>query len=709
MEELTVFAEIEYSQKLGVPTAFEPGIWRYCLYATGEISLPCLKDTFNRTQVKVKNIIIDQREYTLFDDPATRMARLRTLSENEGGWVNDDSVVYIRSPGYKPPYVFYSHKYGVLMGFTGGSPRLLNTIMYRPGLLSAPKAGKSADALTYDKMKFNSTTISIENTNGQFDKVGSFFGNEFNLLVGMAPYSSLRHIAQYYIANIVVALDKATFHLKDKRERLSAKIPNKQFTEAEYPAEYQFFDDAVKDKDMQEVYGHCLGVPGVCLQGKQIYASGSSETKLVQYKFRFASRITRVDRIQVKMTSGEIDDPDGATGATGATSTTKKIDGWTTVYQRVKPNDGSPDDWSGNYPRWKPGIITGRGPEYWSVSTFMGITSTQLNPTNTSLLDNGEITLHWKVAKQGGEYENGINEVRMDGLFIDKTTPLAIIVDIMENYAGVPPDGLRYNTYEIGWELAPLTHKIGVMFDKPITVYEAIEKLQGGCVIGFQFYVHENRFTARLDNPNRAERPAIKSYEILNLDEVEIDWNAELYGTYTDIEYAYNYSEQAGRHFIDRSKQEGILDLHRIDKEWPVHSLLANEQDAEKKSGLLLEDFEELRPLIKNIKLHGPKWFDLRVYDIFPIDVYIPGEERDKYPHKLIMLIEQVGIERVVTAQKEEIDEYVTLINEEKERPGERKFAGSVRCQVLRVELDTKTGITTIDVRVREASKIWPK
>jgi len=667
MEELTVLAEMEHTKLLkAIPTAFEAGIWRYCLYAIGVI-LSFMDDTFTREQINVSNIIINQIEYTEVDT----LEELRTtLSADDGGWVNGGSVVYVKFPYYYPPFLFYSHRYGTFIGFTDNNPVLIDGRMYRPGMFNVPIIEQSADAFTYDKMKFNSASVSIENTNGQFDDIADLFGNEFNLHVRAIDEEQKRKLAQYYIANITVSLNKATFHLKDKRERLSAKIPDKKFTKEKYP----FIDDNLIDKDMQEVYGRCFGIPGVCLQGKQIYAKPDEPQEsagyLTQYRFRFSSAITRVDRIQVKMTSGKLpvneNDPMGPQ---------KDVDGWTEVYN-IETG-------------WKP----------------------RINPIGdvTSLLANGEITLPWQVARQEGDREKGINEVRMDGLFINKSTPLEIIKDVMYRYSNFPFDERRYDTVEITDELAPLDHEIGIMFDKPISVYEAIEQLQSGCVLGFQFRVYENKFTARLDDPNRDELPAIKSHEIQNLDEVEIDWNAELYGTYTDIEYAYNYGEKSGRHWIDKTMQRSILEIHRINKEWPAHSLLANIQDAELKSSLLLEDFKDRHPLIKNIKLYGEKWFDLRVYDIFYIDIYIPGEEKDKYPHKLIMLIDRVGRERVVIAQKNEIDEYVTMINEEKANLNERKFAGRVRCQVLRVELDIQTGITTIDVREKKESEIWPK
>ena len=163
---------------------------------------------------------------------------------------------------------------------------------------------------------------------------------------------------------------------------------------------------------------------------------------------------------------------------------------------------------------------------------------------------------------------------------------------------------------------------------------------------------------------------------------------------------------------IDTTHKKEILDIHRQEKDWSVKTLLANEKDAILKGKILLEDFSKLQPLIKNIQLSGKKWFDMRVYDIVHIDFNIPGEEREKYPRHIIRLIEEVGNGRLVTTGRE-TDEYVTLISDEKETIGKRNFVGNfvgeLRCQILMKETDTQTGVTTIDVRVKNESIHWTK
>jgi len=286
MEELTVLAEIEHTELLvAIPIPFRPGILLYIVFATGGI-LPDMDDTFNRVPIKVSNIIIDQTEYT----KAGTLEELLELNANDGGWASAGCGVYVKFPGFLPPAVFFKRRYGVLEGFTNNSPVLLDGLMYRPGLLTAPVIEQGADAFTYDRMKFNSASISVDNADGRFDRADYLFGNEFNIRAGTVkegedarPRSLVRMIedagdgrvvsmrgrtdeyvtlidgkgenrpsledypllAQYYISNITASLDRAVFHLKDKRERLAGKIPNKQFTAETLGDDFQYLDDKV--------------------------------------------------------------------------------------------------------------------------------------------------------------------------------------------------------------------------------------------------------------------------------------------------------------------------------------------------------------------------------------------------------------------------------------------------------------------------------
>jgi hypothetical protein len=734
MKELVLFAEVETSETLtAAPTAFAPGIWAYCLYATGEI-LPFMEDTFNRTPVNANNLVIDNEEYVRFYSLKSLYDE-NMLTKDRGCWVNDGSVIYVRFPFYNPPFLHFLFFFGTLMGFTNGKPLIKDGKMYKPGLLTTPQITHSADAFTYDRMKFNTANIAIDNSNGQFDDAKNLFGNEFNLKVaiveeekrrpedfiktieeagdekavsvmdtdeyivlnkeGEKEKSELKMLAQYYIENISVTLNRAEFKLSDKRERLSAKIPDKQYTKDEF----EYLNDNLDNKDMQEVYGRCFGVPGVCLEENRQFVDKTYITPLPQYRFRFSSQISRIDRIQVKMTAGEIPNKD-------LPKEMKTVDGWTTVYQRVAPDLNSLDYWKGIYPAWRQGV------NYDPINDPAGVID------NPELLNQGIITLRWDIAKQGGERKNRINEVRIDGVFNNPkdrdiehgefVTPRDIIEDIMYKYANVPYDDMRYNIEEFKTELEKLeNYEIGVMFDKSVSVYEAIEKLQGGSFMGFQFQVQGNLFTARVDDPYREKRKkSISHLEIININEVEVDWSADLYGTFTNIEYAYNYSEKKYQTWVDRERRQKILSIHRVDKECNIKTLLANEKDAKERSKNILDDFEELHPIIRNIKLSGEKWLgienkddELRIYDIIDIDFSIPGDEIYKYPQYLIKLIEEIGEDKIVSIEAG-TDEYIIMSNDEKDAIGKRNFMRTITCKVLAIAPDENTGFVTIDVRV---------
>ena len=99
---------------------------------------------------------------------------------------------------------------------------------------------------------------------------------------------------------------------------------------------------------------------------------------------------------------------------------------------------------------------------------------------------------------------------------------------------------------------------------------------------------------------------------------------------------------------------------------------------------------------------------ELRIYDIMYIDFRIPGEEIEKYPRHIIRLISELGEEnKKVVGIGSNTDEYVILHEDEKETPGKREFVKRLRCQILRIEPDTRTGVTIIDVRMTEPSEVW--
>jgi hypothetical protein len=128
--------------------------------------------------------------------------------------------------------------------------------------------------------------------------------------------------------------------------------------------------------------------------------SDDNKDLLMQYPYRLSSVVERVDKVRVEFTAGELPDPNNP-------GQMMSIDGWTTIYQRTPPKEPlhgriEADNWPGVYPKWKPGLeVEGEEPPG-DLETFR---------------HDGIITLRWDIAKKGGNRENEMNEIRVDGVF----------------------------------------------------------------------------------------------------------------------------------------------------------------------------------------------------------------------------------------------------------------------------------------------------
>jgi hypothetical protein len=695
MDELVVLAEIEQSNLLLTPTVYITPVWKYALWVEHyEQTLPFMAETDNYPHVKrkVTNVIIDQEEYLT----AISIEDCRT---KEKSYRLEGADLYIHFTNHNPPFLFLSQKYGIINGYSNNGVFAFDDILYLPLLKDVSAITDSVDPLEYARMRFNSANYTFNNSYGEFDGISNIFGNEFNILVGKKGqvYEQYRKLIQYYISNISIDLNQASFEVKDKRERLSFKAPNTYYTKEAYPN----IDDKYVDKVIQDAYGHCFGVPAVCIDEKDVYLTGhipgeeinSNEGMKPYRSFKFARRITSLDK---KLT--EVQDKTGATHTVLLTQLFSKMrdDTWT-QHEPYKNVAGFPD-----------------GIDY--VNGIVFLESVAVFP----LKDN---TAYYDPTKK-------VYDVRADGLFtpqavplsvklengtfvpisIPQNTPGAIIIDLLAYYAGIPFHPDNYDIVEFNDEVKKLS-PVGIVLDKERDIYEIIEDLQNGSLVGFQFMGKFNVFTARLDNPNRAALLDINASEILNLDEVTVDFNADLYASYTDICYGKSYTpdkdEDEYQHVINKSQRQKILDIHRLEKAYEIETLLPDEANAALKGELILEDFSEIRPVISGIKLFGFDNFNVRVYDIVFINFTMKGEEFDALPHHIARLLARLSGEQEWHTYRSGRPEYHvvrTPPSRKKITRYGRDFIGKIRCQIVNREIDPNTGIVTISVRQRDRS-----
>jgi hypothetical protein len=516
-------------------------------------------------------------------------------------------------------------------------------------------------------MRFNSGTFNFNNSRGGFDNNPDIFGNKLNVLVGEKgwTFDQYKKIIQYYISNISFGLNSAAIEVKDLRELLSIKVPVDLYTTEEYPD----LNDSDVDKVKQDAYGYCYNVKGICINWHDLYVD-EHQTLRTNRTFRFARGITDIDYIEIKQSGSKAEDPD-----TGEI-TYEQGTGWTRFVALQYGHDGV-KDWAslGISIDYGEGTIT---IENRKIFPFKGLLS---------------------------DVEQKNYEVRAAGTFVDIHNPGAIIKDIMSYYGEIQVDQV-FDNAEFDAELGKLPD-IGICLDKQEEVYAVIEKIQKGSLLGFQFMGKYDKYTARVDNPNRARSAIISSEDIINLDEIEVNMNADLYATYTDIKYAKKWyvnkdDEEEYLHVINKSKRLDILDIHRLDKAHEEELLVKDPAVAALKGEIMLEDFSEIRPVISGIKLFGLKWFDLRIYDIIDIDFVFSGEKVDAVSKNLIKLFSPGVNEQIISLWAD--DEEIIVMDTEKAVRNNREFIGRLRCQILGREIDTATGTVTLSVRQRDRS-----
>jgi hypothetical protein len=528
-------------------------------------------------------------------------------------WFINGNHLYIHFAEHDPPLVAQSIKNGILYGFTNKEPVKIGELQYLPDLLDVPEIEQSADPLKYSTMKFISGSVGINNTNGSLDTLTSLFGNDLNILIREGDGLSL--LQQFYIAKYKISSKLAMFEVKDKRERLSFSAPDTYYTADEYP----FIADKYIDKVILDAYGYCFGVLGVCLNRKQIYEDATYSPFNDWFSFKFARSITQIDTVEVKMS-----------------------DVWTEVY---------------------PGLGIPGNEDYVPVNPH----PVQINNAN------GVITIWWSQAMKpnsGHLYSrNGeANDVRATGHFNLPSKPGDIAKDILTYYGNMPYEAAYFNIEEWEAELGTLP-EIGICLDSSKVVYEWIEKIQNGCLIGWQLLVDKNFYTARLDNPNRTESFSIPSQEILNINEIEAEFDGGNYATFTNIQYAYNYAEKLFANIIDKSLRDVIINLYMADKEYKNDSYLRTRELAETKGKIILQDFSEVRPIIRGIRLFGHEWFNIKLYGTGFIDFSM------KLPENL-----------------KSLQKYME----------DRNFLGKLRVQIISKKISAKDEIVTIDVRQRD-------
>ena len=612
-------------------TAFDSPVWRAKLWGNPyEQNLSFMAENdpkYNRFAIQLENVIIDFIEYL-------RVFDYRTLRRTNRAWMlapNDPSILFIHFEFSNPPSAFMSFVSGIALGFSYGPPALLGEIKTYPVLLAFPEIEDQADHFVYQKMKFSSGQVSIDNSTGMLDELFELFGNDLSLLI--KKNNKLNIVRQFFIEKYTIGLSSVVFSVKGKRSRLTFKAPNTYYTRDEFP----FIDESLENTVIQDAYGNCRMALGTCLNRNQIYnpplfepANGFNNW----FTFKFARIITSIEQVMVYMS-----------------------DVWTEVFPGLgippaADNPGSGAAGNASYLNTNPSAI--RLITIDAAGNDVPVTVTRENMNDLPKNNDGRIQIWWSQAMRDNpgflERRNGnANRAAMTGVFVDFRTPGDIVRDMMSFYGALPYDASYFNLENWEREMGQrhANNQIGLVLDRADNIFNWIEQIQNGALLGFQLVIYKNLFSARVDNPNRTETFDIKWHEIVNRDELQPEMGGEMYATYTKINWWHDYANGAWETVIDKSQRLAILDIYKFEKEYANDTFLVNEADVIRKGSFILESFMQVRPIIRNIELKGLWESEISLFSTGWIDFSVKIPRQMKLVQKFMKERNSVGRIRV--------------------------------------------------------------
>ena len=622
-------------------TCLRAGLWRFLAYSPQNALLPFMRraPAISLYAVRIDEVTVEHiiyEEAGAFPDLAP------------GRFFQDGAVCYFIIFDYAAPwYLPEGVRATAAIGLTTGASYLRDMVLYRSGLNYYPAIKESVDNIEAKKMKFNTGSVTLDNTDGFYDDAYSYFGNSFRVF--MRDDAGVYPLYDYYIKNISMTLTEAVFTLGDKRERLSQKIPQDKYTIEKYPYMQNPGNLEQKSNNLGKIiadaYGYCVNIPAVCIDHFQVYETdpipGEPPPPLKTYRtFKVCRKITRFEKVMVKMTQPSTD-------------------------------TGSKEVWTN-----------------------------QLGHINSIDYNNGEFTMDVAYCMPAftGYAVPEIFDVVVTGVFglpAADCTPAKIIADILLVYGGVPFNEKYFDTAVYNSELLPLA-KIGIYLDKEKEIFSVIEQLQNASTYAFQFITDFNRFSAKRNDDGRAVREIIKREDIIGLSDVEYDTNTDEYATFVDVGYNQNYLDDTNERLIDKSNRDKMLIMYNVEKSYTVDSYLINKADAEQKTAMLVKYFSSVHPVIEGITLFGRKWFDLRCYDIVDVDLRriedVPG-------HECVVIGtfgDALNARNVMGLENAENRTFVTTGFGKPETA--RQFIGRIKGKIVSVEKNTKNETVKISV-----------
>lgn len=177
------------------------------------------------------------------------------------------------------------------LGISDTSVVYIEDVAFLPVITSAPSIKQKQDLIGYDKLAFNSGSLSLSNEAGVLDfmKTMSLFNNDIALYYldydGKSEYTrdDLVPLAWYLLDDLEISKQGGKIKMMDVRKSWSRKIPTNLFTVADYPD----IEDNLIDKPIPLLFGAKI-VDAFC-------TNGDATTGDVTY--RVAERLTALNHV----------------------------------------------------------------------------------------------------------------------------------------------------------------------------------------------------------------------------------------------------------------------------------------------------------------------------------------------------------------------------------------------------------------------------
>lgn len=269
----------------------------------------------------------DERVFILsvianYTDRFSKVESLAECKNTPESWIFnwDEQKLYINfGLDYNPLYT--PVEYLRAIGFCDTSVVYIDDTAFLPVVSSAPSIKQKQDLIGYDKMAFNSGSLSLSNESGalNFMRTMALFNNDVAIYYleydGRSEYTreELVPLAWFLLEDVEISKKSGKIKLMDLRKSWSRKIPTHLFNATEYPA----IDDKLIDKPIPLLFG-AKTVPAYCTNG---------DTTTGNVEYRVCEELTSITRVYKIVEDAEVEVTPSATDLVNGSFTVSGTDG----------------------------------------------------------------------------------------------------------------------------------------------------------------------------------------------------------------------------------------------------------------------------------------------------------------------------------------------------------------------------------------------